>query len=452
AQAGDVTFNIVADDGFLLGVGGQALRVNGVYENPPASNLSVFQSYPMMAASDHPSSGLVPQPVTIHFPAPGTYPYEIDYFQSISSCENQLSLTLAIGQFNPDTSPLSLYVGYADGIRPAGSIFPFPWNGSSGVTFIGTNDPLDNGVIRFDNSSDEPIVLDKVTVDIGTTHWDIWGSPLVLHPIVVQPHAVTILSQTQYQNFDTSDGPIGCQPTGIIPRVNVTLAGVTTSYADTGQVLNTGGVDRASCGGPNGSNESAPWTRIGGEGAAVNVPLPPTAGTLELTPVAAQTATLGGSQPLSVLALDASGHPVPGLPITFSISGPAYGLNARLLNATTDANGLATAAYVGAAVETETVQAVGFVGGLREVSNAVSIDWTAVESTGGGDAGSPESGTDAGAPETGADAGAPGDGGGDAGAPDATINAGIAVTVGSNLTVTTPANNVLLSGRVTDPG
>ena len=34
SQPGDVTFNVVADDGFLLGVGGGATRVSGAYENP----------------------------------------------------------------------------------------------------------------------------------------------------------------------------------------------------------------------------------------------------------------------------------------------------------------------------------------------------------------------------------------------------------------------------------
>ena len=44
AKAGDVTFNVLANDGFLLGVGGGATRVSGAYEQAPASNASPFQA------------------------------------------------------------------------------------------------------------------------------------------------------------------------------------------------------------------------------------------------------------------------------------------------------------------------------------------------------------------------------------------------------------------------
>jgi len=371
AKPGDVTFNVLANDGFLLGIGGGATRVSGAYENAPASNQSPFQGYPLVGAWNQPSGTSVgTYSVTVHFPAAGVYPYELDYFDC---CGQPLSLTLAIAKFNEDTAPLSVYVGYADGLRPAGSIFPFPWQGSPGVTFIGGG-VFDAGAIRFDNNSDDPIVFEDVAVDIGPFHFDLWGNH-----IVVQPHGITILTQTNGENFDTSDTPITCRPTGFIPKVNVTQAGVTTTYEDTQQILNTKGIDPANCGI---GNESHAWERIGGGGAAINVPLPP-AVTLSLTPSTSPGKAVGNSQTLSVAVLDVAGQPVPNLEVDFGV----FGANTQTLHATTDAGGFATTSYTGLSAGTDTITATAFVSGLRAVSNALNISWTIPVPGGGGGGG-----------------------------------------------------------------
>lgn len=373
AKPGDVTFNVLANDGFLLGIGGGATRVSGAYENAPASNQSPFQGYPLVGAWNQPSGTSVgTYSVTVHFPAAGVYPYELDYFDC---CGQPLSLTLAIAKFNEDTAPLSVYVGYADGLRPAGSIFPFPWQGSPGVTFLGSGaTAFDAGAIRFDNNSDNPIVFEDVSVDIGPFHWDLWGNH-----IVVQPHGITILTQTNGENFDTSDAPITCRPTGYIPKIHVTQAGVTTTYEDTQQILNTKGIDPADCGG---GNEAHAWERIGGGGAAINVPLPP-AVTLSLTPATSPGKAVGSAQTLSVAVLDVAGQPVANLPVDFGV----FGANTQTLHATTDASGFATASYTGLASGTDTITATAFVSGLRAVSNALNISWTIPVPGGGGGGG-----------------------------------------------------------------
>ena len=373
AKAGDVTFNVLANDGFLIGVGGGATRVSGSYEGAPASNASPFQAYPLVGAWNQPSGGAVgTYPVTVHFPAAGTYPYEIDYFDC---CGQPLSLTLAIARFTEDTSALSVYIGYADGLRPGGSIFPFPWKGSPGVTFLGgTNSFYDAGAIRFDNNSDQAIVFDNVSVDIGPFHFNPWGNN-----IVVQPHGITILTQTQDYNFDTSDAPETCNPTGYIPELHVTQAGVVTTYKDNQQILNTKGIDPADCGG---GNEAHAWERIGGGGAPINVPLPP-AGTLTLTPSTSPGKTVGSSQSLSVAVIDVAGQPVPGLEVEIGV----FGANPRALRATTDENGFATTSYTGLAAGTDTITATAFVSGLREVSNALTLAWSIPVPGGGGGGG-----------------------------------------------------------------
>jgi len=48
AQASTVTFNVYSDDGFQMGIGGGAVRVGGIYYNPPASGVTAFNGYPIM--------------------------------------------------------------------------------------------------------------------------------------------------------------------------------------------------------------------------------------------------------------------------------------------------------------------------------------------------------------------------------------------------------------------
>ncbi|TMD83114.1 MAG: hypothetical protein E6I78_13180, partial [Chloroflexi bacterium] len=378
AQAGDVTFNFYANDGFLFGVGNGATRVSGVNENPPASNLSAIQGYPLVGAFNLPGAGT--RPVTVHFPAPGTYPYELDYFESNADA---LSLTMSVATFTAQTNPLSIYVGYADGLRAAGSIFPFPWLGSPGVNFIGCCPSFDAGAIRFDNSSSGAIVLDSVTVDIGGNHFDLWGRNLT-----VPANQILMLSQTNQFNFDTSDySGAGCGGNnGVIPKVNVTIAGVTTSYNDTNQILNTFGFDLACQG-----NESQSWQRIGGGGSTINVPLPP-ATTLALTPATVAGNTVGQTQTFTVSAMDATGQPVTNLPVTLTIAGANGGttLNGTTqVKGTTDSAGLARLSYVGINAGTDTAQVTAVVMGLQALSNTVSVPWALSPTPGGGTAPAP---------------------------------------------------------------
>ncbi|HYS02725.1 MAG TPA: RHS repeat-associated core domain-containing protein [Candidatus Eisenbacteria bacterium] len=368
SKAGDVTFNVFTADGFLLGFGNGATRVSGSYENPPASGTTPFNGYPLQGAFNQPGPGSPgTYPVTVFFPAAGAYPYELDYF---SCCGSQLSLTMTVATFTAATSPLSVYVGYADGLRPAGSIFPFPWQGSPGVVFVGGG-CCDNGAMRFDNSSDSPITFDHVTVDISGAHFDIWPRNLT-----IPPHQIMILSGTAGDNFDTSDfggTPCGVN-SGLIPVIHVTQGTVTTDFRDTGQILNTFGYDLACQ-----RNESLSWQRIGGGGTAINVPLPPS-DTLTLAPALAQGHMVGQTQVVTVAAMDGSGKAVANLPLTLIVSGA----NGQQLHQNTDASGVATFSYVGYTAGTDGVNATAFIFGLRVVSNTTSVTWVI---PGGGTAG-----------------------------------------------------------------
>ncbi|HKB33094.1 MAG TPA: hypothetical protein VKF16_04440, partial [Candidatus Dormibacteraeota bacterium] len=92
AKAGQLTFSFYSDDGFIFGLNGGATRVGGVLQNPPASGMTAFFGYPVMGAFNSPT-GPQERDVTVNFPAPGMYPYEMDYFEC---CGDGLAFTVGI--------------------------------------------------------------------------------------------------------------------------------------------------------------------------------------------------------------------------------------------------------------------------------------------------------------------------------------------------------------------
>jgi len=107
ASAGSVSFHFYSDDGFIFGVGNGAQRVSGSAVYPPIGNITPFEHLPWMGDYnwDSPPTGSV---VTVYFPAPGRYPYEIDYSEC---CAGELVLTVAI-----------ITNGVLHGVPPAGSL------------------------------------------------------------------------------------------------------------------------------------------------------------------------------------------------------------------------------------------------------------------------------------------------------------------------------------------
>jgi RHS repeat-associated protein len=108
ASAGDVVLSFFSDDGFILGVGGGATRVSGPLLNVPASGLTAFENLPVIGAFNN-ATAPVANTIVVHFPAAGTYPYELDYTEC---CGGQEVLTMTVGQTNskgvPPTGSLTL--------------------------------------------------------------------------------------------------------------------------------------------------------------------------------------------------------------------------------------------------------------------------------------------------------------------------------------------------------
>jgi len=100
---GLVTFSILDDDGYILGIGNGATLSSGPpLTNPPANNRTPFTNLPVMAAFNSPTAPVVRQ-FTVNFPTAGTYPYELDYADAPG--DNQLVMTMST-VVNNVTTPL----------------------------------------------------------------------------------------------------------------------------------------------------------------------------------------------------------------------------------------------------------------------------------------------------------------------------------------------------------
>ena len=95
SSAGQVTFNVFSDDGFVLAIGpqgtSQPARISGPMVNPPPGGISYVKGYPVAGAFNF-SEASNANDITVSFAAAGTYPLELDYNEC---CGGQLSITLA---------------------------------------------------------------------------------------------------------------------------------------------------------------------------------------------------------------------------------------------------------------------------------------------------------------------------------------------------------------------
>jgi hypothetical protein len=173
----------------------------------------------------------------------------------------------------PSGGSIAVYVGYYD-THHSGypQPKPSPWQGSPGVTFVGTPDSnsggWDSSCLRIDNPGSQSVSV-VVTVDIGSKNFALWGTRSI------PAGGKLVLAQTSFQNFDGSDtspaGCYGCNPdlcltkvVNTVPVVHVTVGSTTTNYYDNTQVLNTRGVDGAGCPYTGTRNdESQQWKQIG---------------------------------------------------------------------------------------------------------------------------------------------------------------------------------------------
>ena len=278
---------------------------------------------------------------------------------------------------------IGVYVGYADSLRADAASFPTPWLGSPQTIFEGCAPvsacTYDAGSVRIVNNRSTSVLIDAVAVHIDTCTFTGWpaatltpGSEL----IVTQRGAASAGCDPTAMKFDTSDiGPNGsdysnnCTPNGLLPVVDVTVNGSLSSYTDSGQVLNTGGLDAGACSG----NESTQWTVIGHA---------PCKGSLLTLSPAAQTHPVLSTATLTATFANSCGQPLSNTLVQFAaLSGPNSG---RSGSGATDVNGQAPISYSSTKLGTDTWRAsVSNLAGSIP-SNTATVTWTLAFALNGG--------------------------------------------------------------------
>jgi hypothetical protein len=198
------------------------------------------------------------------------------------SATTHTSNTVVVTIGAPPPPQPAIYVGYGDGAannHGGANGFPSPWNGSSGVTFVGCGfggsdtcpksngvDVYDAGAIRIDApSGGSTLSVTGAKLVIGPCTYEPWPSLNV----ALAPGHTLILTQTgkhqcttgssEQDNFDTSESFLKspqyaqfqktgkCTSDGFVPAVTLTINGHTVTLSDSTRVLNTGGADPDIC-------------------------------------------------------------------------------------------------------------------------------------------------------------------------------------------------------------
>lgn len=272
---------------------------------------------------------------------------------------------------------VSVSLGYADSLRANPTHFPSPWAGSPNVIFEGCEPTAsctyDGGAIEITNTGVSAHTINSVVVKLDTCEYAIWPANIALPAgdalILAQITSGATSGCTTDGRFDTSDvGPNGaswsgtCTQSGIQPVVTITIDSTAQTFSDSGQILNTKGVDAAECGV---GNESTQWTPIGQVGCpSATLSLTPDTQWLAVDTQAGVTATLTNS----------CGNPLQNVTIDFKITA---GPNANLTgSATTDAQGKARFHYTSKTLGTDSIDAsVSNPAGTIASSGAVSVVW-----------------------------------------------------------------------------
>jgi hypothetical protein len=256
----------------------------------------------------------------------------------------------------------SVYVGYADDLRPSPRNFPTPWDGDSGVVFEGCVPNCtgwDGGAVMVVNTGGSTLSINSFSINLsspGATTpcvYSIWPSNISLpsgqEAIFSETETgggggcTNTVNSSGVAYMDSSDiGPNGanwannCTQSGIIPQVDLTVNGTASSYTDTGQVLNTGGVDSNACtpGVPN-ANESEQWTPVG-QSAASGLKVTDSPSTQSAVPTT-------GTANVTATVTNGSGGDLAGVPVQFDVTnGPNTGTTATI---DTDSSGKAVFSY-----------------------------------------------------------------------------------------------------------
>ena len=131
ANGGNAVISVYVDNSFMLGIGGGATLVSGPGNGEPGA--TPFYQYPVMGNF---STSIGGTSMTVNFPGPGTYPYELDYVECCGGGGGDtLSLMMTAGapsgtSGTPPSASLTL---------SPNSLAPLPVGGQQTFTVLATD-------------------------------------------------------------------------------------------------------------------------------------------------------------------------------------------------------------------------------------------------------------------------------------------------------------------------
>jgi YD repeat-containing protein len=177
AQAGDLTFtlNLYTDDGFLIGVGNGASPGGGIAVNLPPSGVTPFEQLPLMGGFNSASYPARYVSLTVHFPGPGSYPYELDYFEC---CSGGLSITMTATPTGSGSQPIPVPEAGTLALTPV-TTSSQPAGTSRTFTVAATDaagNALSNLPVQFTVTGANPQQLQATTDASGTATFQYTGA------------------------------------------------------------------------------------------------------------------------------------------------------------------------------------------------------------------------------------------------------------------------------------
>jgi len=126
--AGNVVFSYYDDDYFQLGIGNGATAESTSRVTLPS--LTTFEQLPIIGGDDLSIQGA--PPIIVYFPAPGTYPFEIDYFEADPGSSLGMVLTSSA------SSPVGIPQTGSLTLSPS-SVSPLPVGGQQSFSVLATD-------------------------------------------------------------------------------------------------------------------------------------------------------------------------------------------------------------------------------------------------------------------------------------------------------------------------
>jgi RHS repeat-associated protein len=266
ASAGDAVINVYVDNNFILGVGGGATPGSGNPALGPGPATTPFEQLPVMGNSGY-NNSIGGFSMTVHFPGPGTYPYELDYVECCGGGgTDTLSLMMSMGPIGSSGLPPAGAIT----ITP-GSLNPLPAGGQQAFTvqaIDASGNPVPNLGVALEINGADSQELKAITNASGTasfTYQDVNPGTASVQAVAMIDGMVTFSNQVSvpWTLPGTTNGGSGTLAISITADSTVTLPNMlqlTGTATDSGL--------------PAGSSPTITWSELSGPATIIFKPNP----------------------------------------------------------------------------------------------------------------------------------------------------------------------------------